>query len=234
MSSTQPERTSFHSDYHVVGQLPAFDQATIAAEPALRHAPVPWAREHGGPIVQAFLDALPAAWLAHPETVVRVKSAWLRRGWSPGGIGWHLDSVLGPGQGRDWARARHPEFCRYACHFGADAPTRFAVGTLVIPLYPPGLATEALWHDHVEKALAGGQIRAETVADGVLVRLNPGSIHSVNFARDEGWRVFVDSNNCRVSSVVPFEGVYSEVHNECSPRSAHEFALMGDFLSGLR
>lgn len=228
------ERSRFLSEYQVLGHLPPFDQATVAAEPALRHAPVPWARQHGGLIVQAFLDALPAEWLAHPDTVVRVKSAWLRRGWSPGGAGWHLDSVLELGQGRDWARARNPDFRRFACHFGAGAPTRFAVGTLEIPVYPPGQATEKHWHDHVEKALAAGHLREESAPDGALVALNPGTVHSVNVAQDEGWRVFVDSNNAKASSVVPFEGVYQEAHNDYAPRTAHEYALMAPYLVGAR
>jgi hypothetical protein len=230
---TDSGRCAFRSGYDLVGQMPSFGQETIAAEPMLRFAPIPWARRHAGPIVQAFLDALPSEYVEAPHATVRARTVHLRPGMGPGNALWHLDG-LEIVRGDDWTR-RRPDFWRFACQFGGIAPTRLAVGRFDAPAYPAGRSNCAIWHDHVEKGLAEGTLREDHAAEGAILRLGSHSIHCTGIADRAGFRVFVDLNSIEEGSVATaIEGIYDEVHNSFVPRTLAEADLMSPYRRALR
>ena len=223
---------SFRSDVTIIGRIPLFPESAIRDEPALRGCPVDWARLHGGPIIRAFLDALPADWLADPTTRIRTMPVWLRAGWGSGYVGWHLDSVLPREDGQeDWVHGRPPLFERIGCNMGTNAPTRLLIGDVTLTDYPAGQPVGGLWHRQLDEAVAAGRAREIPAQEGDLFRLTSSSFHSLAAASRDGWRMFFDANRHTPGTKLfpPVELFYDEMETDFQPTDAREAALMSPY-----
>ena len=223
---------TLHSDFKSVGRIPPFPEEAIREEPALRGCPVAWALEHGGPIMQTFVKALPEDWLADPSTRIRCKTAFLRKGWSCGHAGWHLDGITSREDGEeDWLDGRPPGFERISCNMGTNAPTRVVVGDLIFPAYPLGQPLLSLCHQHVEEAVATGKVRVANPEEGEIFILNSSSMHTASPASRDGWRMFFDANRDTpgLPSFPPVEDCYAEIYCEYQADSARMESLMAHY-----
>ena len=224
---------TFHSDFTLLGRLPVFPESAIRDEPSLRGCPPDWALQHGGPIMRAFVKTLPEAWLTDPSTRIRCKSAWLKKGWSGGHVGWHFDglsSSRADGE-EDWIGGRVPGFERISCNMGSNAPTRVIIGEMTLPAYPNGQPLLSLCHKHVEEAVAAGRVKVVAVEEGQVFVLNSSSLHTASPATHEGWRMFFDANRHAegLSPFPPVEDIYTEIMCDFQATTAREETLMAPY-----
>ncbi|MCA9541779.1 MAG: hypothetical protein KC620_22940, partial [Myxococcales bacterium] len=123
----------FTSKMTLEAPLPPFGPADLIAEPMFAGARYADARERGGPVMQAFLDRMPAAWKDPAAGVIFFgKIDELSPGWWPALNEWHIDgvgrSVAKRADGSlNWARPGQTTDQR-AVAVGPVAPTRFLIG----------------------------------------------------------------------------------------------------------
>ena len=216
----------------MLGRIPLFPESAIRDEPALRGAPVEWARAHGGPIIQAFIEALPEDWLTDPTTRIRSMPVWLRKGWGSGHVGWHLDGVQGREDGQeDWIHGRPAAFQRIACNMGTNAPTRILVGGVTLTQYPLGQPANVLWSQQLADALAAQKVRAMDAQEGELFLLTSSTFHSLSAASRDGWRMFFDANRSTPGSAAlpSVEAFYDEMETDFQASTPREEALMSPY-----
>lgn len=226
------ESVTFRSDFHRLGFMPLFPETAIRDEPALRGCPVQWARSYGGPIVRAFIAALPPEWIADPETRIRSMPVWLRQGWSAGHVGWHLDGIRMRADGEeDWLGGRPAEYRRIGCNMGSNSATRVLVGDIRLTRYPLGQPLVSLSLRSLDDQLAAGTAREVAVQEGELFVLSANSLHSVSAASRDGWRMFLDANRPSLEGqpLPPVEALYNETYTDFQPTNAREQVLMAAY-----
>lgn len=187
----------FISQYRIGAALPAFTEDEVKSEPMFFSASVDYATFHGGPITQAFINALPQnsdVWRSR-DIIFDSRVHMLMPGWYPCIPGWHHDDV--PRERADGQpqydspsyRSQHV----MALVSGEICPTEFAVGAIELPYVPPGLGpVYKHWHDLIEKKLwtPGSGLFRSTVPSNRLIWFDCDSFHQGTKAIDTGFRWF--------------------------------------------
>lgn len=178
----------FRSEYQVIGQLPAFDQEAIKAEPQFWRADRTFAWDRGGPITRAFLERLD--WT---PLVLDSRVHMLMPRMYPCIPGWHLDDVP---RTRQDGQPEHATPSYKAEHVAAvigDASlTVFACGELELEDLPVGGGViYQEWHFAIEKLIERKQIEARSIEEGQMIKFGWGSFHRGAFASKRGWRMFI-------------------------------------------
>lgn len=172
-------------------------QETIKAEPMFFNSSVEFAKEKGGPITKAFLNALPAEWF---DGVFDSRIHMLMPGWYPAIPGWHHDDVPRPPipVGQHFGTAGQPDYDspRYQSEHimglvnGAICPTEFAVGQATMPAVPDGEVIYKLWHKEVEQELARRNLSLWLAPSLQLIHFDWQTFHQGRRAVKNGWRWF--------------------------------------------
>lgn len=166
-----------------------FAQAAIRDEPTFSAVPVERAAAEGGPIHRAFVAALPEA--ARQGTLLASASVWLKRGWTPGGRGLHVDQIeTGADGDHDYRRRRFPGQPFYMLCAGVSR-TRFVFGEVPIADLPPGSRPSLLLRGLAEELLAAGRVAARQVPDSALVAFDDEALHEAMPADETGWRILI-------------------------------------------
>lgn len=177
-------------------------------EPMFFSCSLAYAHEHGGPITRAFVEGL---WEAVPSLVgdstaiLDSRVHMLMPGWCPAIPGYHHDDVARGGADNqpDYDEWRKQPFMvegnyspmrtmHYMGMVNAHlAPTRFAVGDVVMPAVEPGQTIYRVWHDEVEAMLADGRMAPVDVKSGIVYGFRDEDFHTAVPAVAGGWRWFV-------------------------------------------
>lgn len=191
----------FDSTYDLEATLPTFSRDVLEREVLMAGARVRHARANGGPIVRAFVDAMPQSWRDDGETVMYVtRLDELSPGWWPTLTEWHLDGVGRSVRTRADGSPdfRDPESTteqRCAC-IGPTAPTSLLVGRVRLPEPPLGLPAgqrSAVWNGVIAEQLARGDVHVEQVPAGKVFRFGWGAFHATSRSTRPGWRYFLKS-----------------------------------------
>jgi hypothetical protein len=183
---------TFTSRLKVAGDLPHFDEPVVKDEPMFFRSSREFARQHGGPIAQAFLDAIDDQLPAHVKLSIDTRVHMLMPGWWPCIPGWHHDDV--PRERDD----RQPEYenpSYQADHVlalvnGDVAPTAFALGHCSLPALPLGKTIYKEWNPEVEARLADGSLTKFLAPSNKLIWFDWLTLHAGQQAVARGWRWF--------------------------------------------
>lgn len=138
------------SGWRLGAVLPIFTQTQVKNEPMFFSASYDYAREHGGPLTQAFLDTIEPA---YHDGIIDTRVHMLMPGWYPCIPGWHHDDVprtRKDGQ-PDYDNPLYPQHVMGL--IGADiSRTEFALGTH--NWKPIGKVLYASAAEDVEEAIA--------------------------------------------------------------------------------
>ena len=187
----------FRSQLELLDRLPQFSEAQIAAEPLYNGASVAFARATGGPLMQAYLDRMPAAWYADPDLIIQVKRDELSPGWSPALLEWHMDGTSRAEKRSDGTPdLRRPgrQAQQLAACIGRVSPTALLAGDLTLPEVPEHADRELarhVWHVRIQEHLARGEVRATVAPCNQLFLFGWGGFHACSVAQEPGWRCFI-------------------------------------------
>jgi hypothetical protein len=175
---------TFVPNVRVVARLdPVVPMETIIAEPMLWSASIAFAREKGGPLTQAVLDALgPAMPEIEDGRFVNIdtESQDLMEGQYPSIPGWHCDGDGGP-SGRISSDAL-VFACFQSSRPGGVSRTIYAAEPLTLEVEP-----DHVWpsvHRGVERFL----MRREHANDGDVIRFDGNTLHRASDCYAGGWR----------------------------------------------
>lgn len=221
----------FESGFEVVGQMPPFDEAVIREELNVHLMERSRALTEAGPVVQAFVAALPTDW-DDVEVLVRVKLAWLRAGWRPARPRWHCDQVrMRPDGEPDYVAGSYPGKHTIAAVVGGCSLTRFVVGGFELPEYGPGERTAALVHQEIERRIAAGALAVTSIEEGALVRFGAGDFHDVAPATRDGWRMFLRATVRQPQQAPSTDPLaWRTMVNSYHPETAAEMLLYAPYL----
>ena len=178
----------FQSEISLGPTLPDFTQEQVKNEPMLFNCDVDFARKIGGPVTNAFIDALPQQ---YQYGVIDTRVHMLIPGWYPCIPGWHHDDVprsTPTGQ----PNYNNPEyFSRHCCALinAAVAPTEFLLGSVQVPTPPDGQVIYRVWDDYLEgTGIEEG--RRFSAPDRQLIFFDANTFHRGVAAVSSGWRWF--------------------------------------------
>lgn len=177
----------FNSRYSLGAALPDFDEMTVKNEPMLFNCDYAAARELGGPITHAFLDAL-----GSEPVVIDTRVHMLMKGWFPCIPGWHHDDIPRsrsdgqPNYVSPEYRARHA----MALINGDICATEFAVGECELPDVPIGGVIYREWHPMIDNLCDNGVLERQSAPSNRVIDFDDESIHQGVRAVRDGWRWF--------------------------------------------
>jgi hypothetical protein len=189
----------FESRLRLEEPLPHFDDADILAEPCFMGARFPDAREHGGPIMQAFLDRMPEDWKDPAAGVIyHGKLDELSPGWWPTLSEWHIDGIGLSVQPRadgtpDWGNPRTTTDQRGLC-VGKVAPTRILEGDVRLPEAPLGTPSplrKRVWQAVLQQGIEAGELVPRPVEPCRVFHFGWGDFHTASRAEQGGLRFFI-------------------------------------------
>ncbi len=192
----------FDSRFQDIGAFNAnWSQDALKNEPMFFNANAAWARDNGGPITRAFVDALPGEWR---NGVLDSRVHMLMQGWFPAIPGWHHDDVPRPPipTGQHFATAGQPDYNapRYRARHvmglvnGGICPTAFAVGACTMPAVADGEIIYGVWTHEVDRLIAAGSLSRVLAPSGRVLAFDWQTFHTATATTGSGWRWF-----CRVS-----------------------------------
>lgn len=219
--------TPVRSGFEVVGQVGAFDDAVIAHEPHFWLADWATARAEGGPITQAFLDALPDGWRDQARVLSRV--AWVGRGWRAQAAPFHCDNLpRRPDGEQDFTRPRAETIDTLGCVMGACL-TDFAVGAGELPIYPLDHPQTTLHNVWLDGEIAAGRWRVQAPTPGALFRFGWGDFHRAGRATRPGWRILLRAvRRDQPERVIP-PALYRSQYCEYVPETPEALAAYGAY-----
>ncbi|MEM6672545.1 MAG: hypothetical protein AAF726_06850 [Planctomycetota bacterium] len=225
------ELVHLDSTVEIVGTMASFGDEVVREEPSLAWSTRDHAREHGGPLTRAFLDALPDEWRAD-DVAIQVKATWLKRGWTAGPIGFHCDWLETDDVGRrtnpdqEWPQA----ICAVV---GGNAPTRFIVGSVDLPAVPTQADQSREWKTHLDECIERGEAREERIPPSTLFRFGPCSLHGRSRAAASGWRVILRALKTPGRTPHVWNQRWDSVQNGCVAATPEEAARLGDDAASL-
>jgi len=183
----------FNSRFNTIGPLPYFSEENVKNEPMIFSGDYDFAREHGGPITQAFLD-----YVHDRACLIDSRTHMLMPGWYPCIPGWHLDDV--PRTRPDGQPDHlHPAYEAYnvMAIVGDASVTEFITGELA--LEDVGFNEGAVygkWNAEINKRLADkdSTIALQKVPESTVIHMPFGAFHRGSPATKSGWRFFIRAN----------------------------------------
>lgn len=182
----------FNSKIQVGLDLPQFSVQQIKDEPMLFNCDLEHARKLGGPLTQAFLEALPNFWLWSKDFVIDSRVHMLMKGWFPCIPGFHHDDL--PRERSDGQpNYTNPSYLseHVMALIGDCAPTEFAVGESHFPDVPIGQKYYKIWHPLVVEKIKNRQLQSLSAPSNKLLYFDWQTWHQGVPAIKDGWRWFV-------------------------------------------
>jgi len=171
----------FDSSLTEIYRMPNFPPEVVREEKSQCRVPCSVAAQ-AGPVHEAFVAALPCEWRADSSTEIFSRLLWLKEGWYPLAMGFHLD--WGPS-----AENSHRVETLVA-NFGGHSFTEFVVGSFELPDLPEELRRRA-WPAQVESMVASGELQTARLRSGVMARFDNDTWHRATPATSRGWRLLV-------------------------------------------
>jgi hypothetical protein len=184
----------FNSRVEYGPKLPVFSQQEVKDEIMLFSCDTKTARDLGGPITQAFLNALHEDGVLTKDCIFDTRVHMLMPGWYPAIPGWHHDDVP-----RDTPNGQ-PNYTSPAYHaqhamalVGADvAPTNFALGTFLLTHWkdiPEHKNIYEVWDKELNEILSEPEDRTPAVMNQII-KFDAHTFHEGVAATGNGWRWF--------------------------------------------
>ena len=200
--------TIYHPDYHRTASFePSATATEILAEQGMYAASLAEAREHGGPVTNRMLDAIPEEYMrsaadAGLELNIDVRVHRLHKNTYPASPGWHCDAPI-----RETAFDDHAdktEVTRSLIGTVSTSPTgvsrtEFATTPVTVNTHHPEFSSE--FFKHVNRQLHTHPPGTIQVPDGQWTEFGSRSWHRVSPAVCDGARLFM-----RISLWVPPPG----------------------------
>lgn len=168
----------FRSTLTELSPLPCFPPEIVRAEPGQCRVPCHRA-VRAGPVHAAFVAALPEEWRRDPHVEVFSRTLWMRVGWQPLSLGFHLDwgaTEDSPGRVET-----------LMANFGGCSFTEFVDDSFDLPDH-----AEPRSHGRfVTARVEAGELRTTTMREGVLCHFDNRAWHRARPAVATGWRVLV-------------------------------------------
>lgn len=189
----------FDSRADIIGRLPPSTPQEVADEPLFQPCPLEEARAAGGPLIQRFLEHLPAHW-REPGADVLIKACRdeVSPGWNPTRVGFHIDGTSRiPNKRSDGhPDLRNPERTvdQLLVCCGPGAPTRFLLGPVRVPEPPLGERAKAVgqqWQRLLHQQVAAGMLRHWQAPADAVVHYGFGGFHTGADSQVSGWRCFL-------------------------------------------
>jgi hypothetical protein len=179
----------FDSGVRFGAQLPEFSEAQVKNEPMLFRCSVESARELGGDITRAFLDAL-NYW--GEDGIIDTRVHMLMPGWYPCIPGWHHDDVPRSREDRqpNYVNPEYRAEHAMALINGDICPTEFAIGKCTMPDVPLGQTIYKIWNDYIVGLIEYGTLERVEAPSNRLVFFDCDTFHQGAVTRKKGWRWF--------------------------------------------
>jgi len=164
-------------------------EIVVKCEPMFFNASLDFALDSGGPITQAFINALPRDW-SFCDAVFDSRVHMLMPGWYPCIPGYHHDDVARDATGQP----NYDDMPYRSEHLmglvnGDICPTVFALGYHELPKIESGIVYKQ-WHDIVVEQIRAGQLNEYEAPSGRLIEFDWRSMHTGQKAKRGGWRWF--------------------------------------------
>ena len=205
----RPAPLQHRSGFTALGTLQGIAGHALEDQSPLFAADPAFAREHGGPITQAFLEMLPRA--DDRPVVIDSSLVWLAPGLAHTvelGPGTYLSRPRSPlrfihepfpcvSTGFRDASNRNRDADHYLCVVGLDCTPQVAVGEVA---FNDEKQAEAFWHPtqsldqreaHIERWLAEGVLTNEAIPLGSVVRFGWGSLMRATPATTAGFQFVI-------------------------------------------
>lgn len=221
----------YRSGFAVVGRIPRFAQAVVCREPGVRNVTPGWIREHGTPVLRAFVDAMPPDWQQR-DYRVRARLVWLKPGWRPGPSRWHCDQIGARADRQiDYVVGAVPGKHTIACVAGDCSLTVFVDDEIELPDIPLGQPQDSIYSALIRARVAAGTLRTRQIEEGALTLFGEGDFHDVSPATHAGWRYFMRATDRgELPRDVPADPyVWSAVRNGYEPQTRSEIALYAPY-----
>ncbi len=181
------------------------DENKVKDEPMFFNSNLDFARNNGGPITKAFIDALPTHWKYY-NCVFDSRVHMLMPGWYPAIPGFHHDDVP-----RTKANFDQPDYddLKYKSEHimalvNADiCPTLFVTGKIKVPAVPRGDLVYRKWDSVVKEIIKNKGCETLKCPDKQFIEFNWETFHTGEKAVKNGWRWFgrVSRNTDRVRNI---------------------------------
>lgn len=163
--------------------------ALIKEEPMLFRATIDFARQHGGPITQKFIDAIPQ----NSEALIDSRFHMLFPGMYPCIPGYHHDYVP---RDKEFGQPdyKNPEYRALNLFMVVNsgvAPTVFAEGTGELPDLTQDQIAYKIYHPMVEDMVNDGTLKETTIEDSQIYKFDDRAWHKGVPAVKRGWRFFI-------------------------------------------
>ncbi len=168
-----------------------FTQEQIKNEVMLFNADVDFAWRYGGPITQAWLNAMTTARLLSDSCVIDTRVHMLMPGWYPCIPGWHHDDVPRMPDVAGQPNYDNPAyFSKHCCALvnAGVAPTEFLTGLIDVPEPVAGRVTYEMWDSHLGDGLSHGDVIVAPEAQCLF--FDADTFHRGVPAVKSGWRWF--------------------------------------------
>lgn len=187
----------FHSSaMNAARRLKEYTPAQIKNEPMLFSASYDFARNHGGPITDDFLDCLAMDYghLLDDKLVIDSRVHMLMPGWYPCIPGWHHDDV--PRTRRD-GQPNYRKLDYKSKHFavvvGDCSLTQFLYGKISLDIPRLGRTIYKDWNEQINHILGGTRRKPGLipVQPGLPIYFDWQTFHRGMPATKNGWRMFI-------------------------------------------
>lgn len=220
----------FESHADIIGRLPHSTAQEVADEPLFRPCPLADARAAGGPLVQRFLQYLPAHWREPgADVLIAARRDEVSPGWNPTRVGFHIDGTSripnkrSDGQPNLRNPGRTVEQLLACC--GPGSPTRFLLGPVQVPEPPLGERARVVnqqWQRLLMQQVAAGTLRCWQAPADAVVHYGFGGFHTGADSQVPGWRCFLRGFlNRREDETPPFRPI--ERNSVSWPIEAEDF-----------
>lgn len=215
----------FRSTLTELRELPAFPPEVIREEPGQCRVACCDATR-AGPIHEAFVESLPSDWRADSKVEIFSRLLWLKDGWYPAAMGFHLD----------WAQlaGTRGRVETLVANFGGCSFTEFVDDAFELPSLPHLPERERLdeWGGQIEAMVENGKLRTRSLQEGVLARFDDHSWHRPRPAVSTGWRLLVRAiRGLREGRRYAERGGFTCIRNDYRPDTPEEALLYAPYRS---
>lgn len=176
--------SKFDSTLRELRELPFFPPEVVREEPGQCRVSCSEAMQ-AGPIHHAFVGSLPLAWQADPEVEVFSRLLWLKEGWYPAAMDFHLDWSQSPVEG-DRVES-------LIANFGGCSFTEFVDEAFELPrlTHLSERERQDQWKSQVRTLVDSGKLRTRLLREGILAQFDDRSWHRPRPAVSTGWRLLI-------------------------------------------
>lgn len=175
--------TAFNPTFHIINEIDALPlAAALKEEPTFYQSSIDFVREHGGPITQKFLDALPLK----ENVLIDIRKHKLSAGYYPAIPGYHLDWLPRKNKGQDTDISSIPDYEHVILILAETSLTEYVDESIIIPNIP-----ETKVFEYCNDFIKASGARTWHVQNGDMVYFTSHDWHRASPAEGNEWRFFI-------------------------------------------